>query len=270
MIETKIIAVANQKGGVGKTTTAVNVAARLSNLGLKVLLLDLDAQGSLTASLGYEPSEIEVTISEIFEAIISRSILIDQTIEKAIIKINEGLFLIPSNITLSSIDNLLVSKTSREYVLKKIIGKIMNDNQERKYDYIIMDCPPTLSMISINALTACTGVLIPIKAQFLDFKGFNQLYDNIMLMKEETNENIKIEGAFLTMYDSRLNMAKKIENALHQIKENFGVKVFETKISQCTKAAEASYAGEDIFSFCPEGKTAKEYEQLVEELRNEG
>ena len=169
--------------------------------------------------------------------------------------------ILPSNMYLSAVDDLLVTATAREYVLKKVLAPLVD-----QYDYIIIDCPPNPGRLNINALTACDYVIVPIKAQFLDYKGFQQLYENIGIVEEEINPKIKILGVFLTMYNKQLNMAQKIDGALKQIQDNLGVNVFKTKISQSTKASEASYNGGSIFDYDNRCKTAEEYEALVSEL----
>ncbi len=259
----KIIAVSNQKGGVGKTTSTLNIGAGLVKKGKKVLLLDLDPQGSLTTCMGFEPSELENTIALLIDSFIRRSPIAD--IQSLIIDIN-GLHLLPSNITLSVVENAIVTATSREYILKKILTPL-----KEHYDYILIDCLPSLGMLNLNALTACDSVLVPIKAQFLDLKGFELLLDSIHLVKEETNPNIAIEGIVLTMYDDRLKLAKKVSEAIERAYggngiEEGAIKIFETRISTSTKAAEASVTGKSIYDYDKACKTADEYERLVMEV----
>lgn len=257
----KIIAIANQKGGVGKTTSAVNISAGLIKRGKSVLLVDLDPQGSLTTCLGLEPSEIDLTIADLIKDVIMRTPI--TALDDHIFILKRGTInrIIPANNELSAIDDLLVTATAREYMLKKILNQLKD-----QYDFIIIDCPPNPGRLNINALTSCDYVVVPIKSQFLDYKGFQQLYQNICIVKEETNPQIKILGVFLTMYNKQLNMSQRIESALKQIQSNLGIKVFMTKISQSTKAAEASLHGVSIFDYCANCKTAEEYESLVDEL----
>lgn len=259
----KIIAVSNQKGGVGKTTSTLNIGAGLVQKGKKVLLLDLDPQGSLTTCMGFEPSELENTIAVVIDSFIRRSPISD--IQSLIMDV-DGLHLLPSNITLSVVENAIVTATSREYILKKILAPL-----KAQYDYILIDCLPSLGMLNLNALTACDSVLVPIKAQFLDLKGFELLLDSINLVKEETNPDIVIEGIVLTMYDDRLKLAKKVSDAIDRAYGGTdliegAVKIFNTRISTSTKAAEASVTGKSIFEYDKSCKTAGEYERLVMEV----
>lgn len=259
----KIIAVSNQKGGVGKTTSTLNIGAGLVRKGKKVLLLDLDPQGSLTTCMGFEPSELENTIAVVIDSFIRRSPITD--IQSLIMDV-DGLDLLPSNITLSVVENAIVTATSREYILKKILAPL-----KAQYDYILIDCLPSLGMLNLNALTACDSVLVPIKAQFLDLKGFELLLDSINLVKEETNPDIVIEGIVLTMYDERLKLAKKVSDAIDRAYGGTdliegAVKIFNTRISTSTKAAEASVTGKSIFEYDKSCKTAGEYERLVMEV----
>ena len=260
----KIIAVSNQKGGVGKTTSTLNIGAGLASKGKKVLLLDLDPQGSLTTCMGFEPSELEHTVALLIDSFIRRKPVTD--IAPFIIDV-EGLHLLPSNITLSVVENAIVTATSREYILKKILAPL-----KEQYDYILIDCLPSLGMLNLNALTACDSVMVPIKAQFLDLKGFELLLDSINLVKAETNPNIGIEGIVLTMYDERLKLAKKVSEAVERAYgsseegELGAIRIFETRISTSTKAAEASVIGKSIFDYDKSSKTAQEYERLVTEV----
>jgi chromosome partitioning protein len=259
----KIIAVSNQKGGVGKTTSTLNIGAGLVQKGKKVLLLDLDPQGSLTTCMGFEPSELENTIAVVIDSFIRRSPISE--IQSLIMDV-DGLHLLPSNITLSVVENAIVTATSREYILKKILAPL-----KAQYDYILIDCLPSLGMLNLNALTACDSVLVPIKAQFLDLKGFELLLDSINLVKEETNPDIVIEGIVLTMYDERLKLAKKVSDAIDRAYGGTdliegAVKIFNTRISTSTKAAEASVTGKSIFEYDKSCKTAGEYERLVMEV----
>lgn len=261
----KIIAIANRKGGVGKTTTAINVAVRLSNLGYKTLLIDLDSQGSLTASLGYDARNVKNTMAELLEAIIYKN-----EVEKIIepISINEKLFMLAADDRLEETRERIISATRREDILKKLIKKIVVIED---YDYILIDCPPSVDTLTLNAFVVADSVLIPVVPQFLDYKGFLSLYNNIAEIRDEINEKLIIEGIVITKCNEKLKLTKKVTGALEEIEKMLpDVKILNTKISQCTKAAEAPLKGCDIFSFAPNSKTAKEYIMLVDEiLQNE-
>lgn len=254
----KIIAITNQKGGVGKTTSAVNIGVGLVNRGKKVLLIDLDPQGSLTTCLGFEPDELEFTISILIEKMIKREPL--PPIQDFILRSSEGVDLLPANISLSVVENSIVTATSREYIVKKLI-----DPLRLHYDFIIIDCLPSLGMLTINALTAADSVIVPIQAQYLSLKGFELLLNTISMVKEETNPRIEIDGILITMYNSQTCLSKEIKEEIHQ---NYGpnIPIFESVISASIKAAEQSVIGRSIFGYKKNSKTAKEYEEVVMEV----
>ncbi len=254
----KIIAVFNQKGGVGKTTTTMNVAAGLRDMGKNVLAIDLDPQGSLTTCFGFEPAEMEKTISQLLEALIRRAPV--ESISDYIVEKN-GMSLIPANITLSVTDVGIVTATAREYLLQKLLLGIKDE-----YDYILIDCLPSLGMLAINALTAADSIIVPIKAQYLDIKGFELLLSTLNLVKEETNRKLSVAGIVITMYDSRIKLAKQVAEALHDTYGSLGIKIFNTIISQSTKAAEASIEGKDIYAYSKDSKTSSEYAALTQEV----
>lgn len=256
----RIITVTNQKGGVGKTTSTINIAAGLASAGKKVLTVDLDPQGSLTAALGYIPEQIENTTADLISALIRRDPIEKYDIYDHIIQCGE-IFLLPANITLSVIDLAIVTATAREYLVSKMLNMIKSD-----FDYIIIDCLPSLGMLTINALTAADSVIVPIEAQDLAVKGFNLLRDTIELVQSETNHELKIEGVFLTKYNNQLKLAREmLKNTLY-ICENENIRMFNTKISTSTDAATASFVGKNIFQYKPGSKTATEYGQLVKEI----
>lgn len=256
----KIISVFNQKGGVGKTTSTVNIGVGLGMKGKKVLIVDLDPQGHATDALGFESSELEFVIADLFEAVIKRQAY---DTEKYIIK-GKYIDLLPSNILLSSADVSVVTATTREYLLKKILAPVKD-----QYDYILIDCLPSLGMLAINALTASDYVFVPIKAQALDARAIDLLLNTYSLIKSETNPQLEILGFFITMYDQRTKLAKNtIEKIRKEYSEEYGIRLFEPYISVNTKAAEAAGCGIPVYEYDANGKTADEYMKIVEEIIN--
>jgi chromosome partitioning protein len=254
----KIIAVANQKGGVGKTTTTSNLGIGLVNQGKKVLLIDADAQGSLTASLGFtEPDRLEETLAMVMTKIIN-----DEEFEPVygILRHNEGIDLMPGNIELAGLEVSLVNVISRELVLRAYIEQVKG-----RYDYILIDCMPSLGMITINAFACADSILIPVQAAYLPVKGLEQLIKTIGNVKRKLNSKLEIEGILLTMVDSRTNYARDISALLI---ENYGskVRIFESSIPFSVRAAEISAEGVSIYRHDPKGKVASAYQSLTEEV----
>lgn len=254
----KVIAVANQKGGVGKTTTTSNLGIGLANQGKRVLLIDADAQGSLTASLGFsEPDKINISLATIMANLINE---VEMEPEYGILKHDEGIDLMPGNIELSGMEVSLVNVMSRERILCNYI-----EQEREKYDYILIDCMPSLGMITINALAAADSILIPVQAAYLPVKGLEQLIKTIGKVKRQINPKLEIEGILLTMVDSRTNFARDISNLLV---ENYGdrVKIFKNSIPMSVRAAEISAEGISIYKHEPNGKVADAYHSLTEEV----
>ncbi len=254
----RVIAIANQKGGVGKTVSCVNLGAGLAKADYKVLLIDADAQGSLTASLGHcEPDEIKITLATVMAGIIEEE---QMELDHGILSYDENLDLMPANIELSALEVSLVNVMSREFILKRYIDVV-----KRHYDYILIDCMPSLGMLTINALACADSVLIPVQAAYLPIKGLQQLIRTIGKVHRQLNHGLGIEGILLTMVDCRTNYAKEISKML---RDTYGqqIKIFENSIPMSVRAAEMSAEGKSIFSYDPKGKVAKAYQKLTEEV----
>ena len=254
----KIIAVVNQKGGTGKTTTTENIGIGLVNEGKKVLLIDMDPQGSLTISLGYpRPDEMYPTLSDVLEKVIREEL---ENPKEGIINQREGVDLMPGNIELSGLEVSLVNIMSRETILKRYLDEIKKD-----YDYILLDCMSSLGMVTMNALVAADSVLIPVQAQYLSAKGLEQLLQTVSKVRRQINPKLKIDGIVLTMVDKRTNYAKEISALVRNVYGG-NIKVFKTDIPHSVRAAEISAEGKSIFEHDPKGKVAEAYRELTKEV----
>jgi len=255
---TNVIAIANQKGGVGKTTTAVNLGIGLVRSGKRVLLIDADAQGSLTASLGWQqPDQLDVTLATIMGKVMND---VPFSPQEGILHHAEGVDLMPANIELSGMEVSLVNAMSRETILRQYVDSI-----KRNYNYVLIDCMPSLGMMTVNALAAADTILIPVQAQYLPVKGLEQLLQTIAKVRRQINPHLKIDGMLLTMVDARTNFSKDIISLLH---ETYGgkLKIFENNIPLSVRAAEISAEGKSIYAHDPNGKAAQAYESFTKEV----
>ena len=256
-MDAHVISLANQKGGTAKTTTCANLGIGLAQAGRKVLLVDADAQGSLTLSLGWEPDELPITLYDLMiKAIQDRPV----THGEGMLHHEEGVDLLPANIELAGMEMSLISVMYHETILKQVL-----EPYKHEYDYILIDCAPSLGMMTINALAATDGIVVPTIPQHLPTKGIEKLLESVHQVRRGINPSLKIEGILLTMTDSRTNYGKQISNLIRQAYGKH-LKVFEQTIPRSVRAAETSAAGNSIFAYDPKGKVAEAYKSLAKEV----
>ena len=258
MSNCKVIALTNQKGGVGKTTTAVNLGVGLAKQGKKVLLIDADAQANLTMALGYNrPDDLPFTLSTVMQDIID-----DKTVDvsQGIIHHKEDIDLIPSNIELSGLEVRLINALSRESILKTYVNEVKRD-----YDFVLIDCMPSLGMITINSLAAADSVVIPTQPHYLSAKGLELLLRTVSKVRRQINPRLRIDGILMTMVMPRTNISKDI---ISSVKSAYGqkIRVFDTQIPHSVRAVEATAEGKSIFAYDKGGKVAAAYEQFAKEV----
>lgn len=251
----RIIAVANQKGGVGKTTTSINLAACLAEQGKKILVIDMDPQGNTTSGFGVDKNEVENTVYEL----LTESCTVGECIQKEVI---ENLDIICSNINLSGAEIELIGVEKKEYILKKHIDKVKNN-----YDYVIIDCPPSLNMLTINALTTANTVLVPIQCEYYALEGLSQLMHTINLVRSRLNAKLELEGVVFTMYDARTNLSLQV---VENVKDNLQQNVYKTIIPRNVRLAEAPSHGMPVNLYDSRSTGAEAYRMLAQEVINRG
>jgi chromosome partitioning protein len=251
----RIIAIANQKGGVGKTTTAINLSAALAKLNHKVLALDMDPQGNMTSGLSVDKNEVKYSIYDL--------IIGNATIEECICRnVYENLDILPSNINLSAAEIELIGIENKEFIIKKEIDRVKDS-----YDFIIIDCPPALSMLTINAMTTANSILVPIQCEYYALEGLSQLMHTIQLVQERLNPELMIEGVVFTMYDARTNLSLQV---VETVKDNLKQNIYKTIIPRNIRLAEAPSHGMPIHLYDPKSAGAESYMLLAEEVIHKG
>ena len=251
----KIIAIANQKGGVGKTTTSINLSSCLAENGKKVLLVDIDPQGNATSGVGIIKQNLENTIYELFLG----ECTVSECLTKSVV---DNLNVLPSNVNLSGAEIDLIGVEGREFILKETLEQIKD-----LYDYILIDCPPSLNILTVNAMAAADSVIVPIQCEYYALEGLSQLIHTINLIQERLNENLRIDGIVFTMYDKRTNLSSEV---IENVKENIHLKIYDTVIPRNVRLAEAPSYGLPINLYDPKSKGTESYMLLAEEVINKG
>ena len=258
----KVIAITNQKGGVGKTTTTFNLGVALAKQGKRVLVVDVDPQSNLTTYAGwYDENELKYTLTDLMEQSMNDD---EIKIKESILHHKENVDLIPSNLSLSALENSLTYAMSREYTLRNCLSSIKD-----VYDYILLDCQPSLGMLTINALASANSVIIPVQSEYFALRGMTDLFKIINKVRRQINPTLKIEGALLTLVDSRANLPKEIAT---QLKDNYGsiLNLFNTQIPRAVKTAESTSSGGSVFTYDKSGTVANAYSSFAKEVLNDG
>lgn len=248
----RIISLANQKGGVGKTTTTINLGAAIAELGRRVLLVDFDPQGAATVGVGFNPNELQETV---YNVLLDRAVEVRGAILKAP---KAGIDVLPANIDLAAAEVVLVSEVAREQALRRALDPILDE-----YDFVLIDCPPSLGLLTVNALTASDGVIIPMECEFFALRGMALLIDTIEKVRERLNSRLQVQGILATMFDGRTLHAREV---LERVREAFGDLLFRTMINRTIRFAEAPVAGEAILTYAPESSGAAQYRALAREV----
>ena len=248
----RVIALANQKGGVGKTTTAITLGAALADLGERILLVDFDPQGGCGIGLGIEPANLDLSV---YNVLLDRNCPVEEAVQKTQVP---NLDLLPANIDLAAAELLLVQEVAREQSLMRVLAPL-----RVKYDFILIDCPPSLGLLTINALTAADGVLVPLECEYYALRGMAQLMNSIDQIKERLNPRLQVDGILATMYDRRTLHAKEV---LERVRDAFGPRVLDTVIHKTVRFAEAPVVGEPIIYYSPNSPGAQAYRRLAEEV----
>jgi chromosome partitioning protein len=249
----RVTALANQKGGVGKTTTTINLGAALAEIGERVLLIDMDPQGSLGVGLGAEPHARDATV---YNLLMQDGTNLDEVVTATEI---EGLDLLPANIDLAAAELLLVQEVAREQALKRVVQRLAP-----RYDRILIDCPPSLGLLTVNGLTAADGIIVPLECEYFALRGMSLLMQTLERVRERLNPGLKLEGIIATMFDGRTLHTREV---LERVREAFGDAVFTTTITKTIRFAEAPVAGESILTYAPRSRGAATYRELAQEVR---